>query len=263
MGETIQEVFIKLNWFDYCVVLIFTLFIVISFFRGVTKEFLSLFSWILSFPIAYRISPLLEPCLGRYINDERFLNMTSLFICFLFTLIVMLVTTSVVSECVKNSKLAGINNFLGTIVGFLKAMLLFCVFYSCLFIFDVNKKKLNFARDAHFSRFIYLTLRNSVNYLYENDFDEYVFRLFNYDINLDALRKLIDENNLSRADLEKYTLKKKKTFGAVFKCEHDKDEKKIVVKKEVEETEKQEKMNNNHIINSVVGEGIEVEREPL
>lgn len=113
--------------FDYIVIAIAVLCIVVSMMRGAVKEMLSILGWIAAFYMAKIYSSMLAAFLPEGILTEGFRTL----IAFLILLIAVLLLTGLlamaISGIVSKVGLGGLNRLFGLIFGFAKGLLIVSV----------------------------------------------------------------------------------------------------------------------------------------
>ena len=113
-----------MSGFDWVIIAIFVLSILIGIFRGFIREALSLASWILAFWLA------LTFCVpaGDYINQfvsipaEAFRMAAGFAAVFIITLFVFSIVSFLINKLIANKAIKGADRFLGSIFGAIRAV---------------------------------------------------------------------------------------------------------------------------------------------
>lgn len=113
--------------FDYIVLAIIGLCIVVSVMRGAIKEILAIFGWVAAFYVARTYSPLLVPMLPQDIPTEALKTLAAFAVLLIGVLFLNSLLTVAVSGIVSRIGLGWLNRFLGVIFGFSKGLLIVCV----------------------------------------------------------------------------------------------------------------------------------------
>lgn len=127
----------NLNWLDYAFLAIFTLFVLLSLWRGLVKEIISILAWIIGFVLAFSYAKPLAALFTNHSAAEATANSTSQiasqgsfavglsFIAILIgTLIIGSIINYFMSIIVQASGLGFFNRLLGGIFGAIKAFVL-------------------------------------------------------------------------------------------------------------------------------------------
>lgn len=109
--------------FDYVVLGIILVSVLLSIIRGFVRESLSLAGWIVAFVVASSFTVDFEPMLPSEIGGESIRLLAAFFVLFLSVLIVAVLITKLLSALIKNVGLGFIDRFLGAVFGFLRGLL--------------------------------------------------------------------------------------------------------------------------------------------
>ena len=131
------------NFLDYIYILLMLLSSLAGFTRGVTKEILSLSSWIGAGFVAVVLSPFFFPLIHQYIENSKISHELSVVLAYNLTLIVMLIISSLISQSVKNSSMSSVDRSLGVIFGLLRSIFLLLLIAIAILLFDVKIQKYN------------------------------------------------------------------------------------------------------------------------
>jgi|TARA_B110000977_G_scaffold145984_1_gene185172 membrane protein required for colicin V production len=116
-----------LTYFDYAVIAIVGLSVVVSMMRGAVKEMLAILGWIAAFYVAKAYSPLLATFLPEGIPTEALKTLIAFVILLIAVLFLNGLITMAISGVISKVGLGWINRFLGMLFGFAKGLLISCV----------------------------------------------------------------------------------------------------------------------------------------
>ncbi|MFT7228054.1 MAG: membrane protein required for colicin V production [Methylophilaceae bacterium] len=116
-----------MTYFDYAVIAIVGLSVVVSMMRGAMKEMLAILGWIAAFYVAKAYSPLLATFLPEGIPTEALKTLIAFIILLIAVLFLNGLLTMAVSGVISKVGLGWINRFLGMLFGFAKGLLISCV----------------------------------------------------------------------------------------------------------------------------------------
>ncbi|MDE2365718.1 MAG: CvpA family protein [Betaproteobacteria bacterium] len=109
--------------FDYCVLAILCISVVLSFVRGVVRELVSLAGWIVAFMVANSFAAQFAPMLPSFITGESLRMLLAFAALFLATLLVMGLTAMAASALTKTAGLGLADRFLGSVFGLVRGLL--------------------------------------------------------------------------------------------------------------------------------------------
>ena len=110
--------------FDYIVLGIVFISVLISITRGVVREVVSLLGWIIAFFIASHYAANFEPLLPQTIEDGSLRMLIVFVMTFFVVLIVVMVISLLLSKLVSSVGLGLIDRILGAVFGFARGMLI-------------------------------------------------------------------------------------------------------------------------------------------
>ena len=116
-----------MTYFDYAVIAIIGLSVVVSMMRGAVKEMLAILGWIAAFYVAKAYSPLLATFLPEGIPTEALKTLIAFAILLIAVLFLNGLITMAISGVISKVGLGWINRFLGMLFGFAKGLLISCV----------------------------------------------------------------------------------------------------------------------------------------
>ena len=116
-----------MTYFDYAVIAIVGLSVVVSMMRGAVKEMLAILGWIAAFYVAKAYSPLLATFLPEGIPTEALKTLIAFVILLIAVLFLNGLITMAISSVISKVGLGWINRFLGMLFGFAKGLLISCV----------------------------------------------------------------------------------------------------------------------------------------
>lgn len=125
--------------FDYAVLVIIGLSVIVSLMRGAVREIISFFGWLIAFYLAKTYSFFLIPYLPQTIPTEAFKAMVAFVVTFTVILFCVSVIAIVASSLVKLLGLGWFDRILGGFVGLLRGLLIVCVFVMLAGMTDLPK----------------------------------------------------------------------------------------------------------------------------
>ncbi len=114
--------------FDYAVLVIVGLSIIISMMRGLLAEVLSIMGWIAAFFVARTYSSQLAPMMPTEIPTESLRILASFVTLFVATFLVTSLLAIALTTIFKKIGLGWLNRLLGGLFGFARGMLIVCIF---------------------------------------------------------------------------------------------------------------------------------------
>ena len=113
--------------FDYVVLAIIGVSIVVSLTRGAVKELLAIAGWVVGFYVAKTYSPMLTVLLPQDIPTEALKTLIAFLILLVAVLFVNGLISMVISSAVSKVGLGWLNRFAGMVFGFAKGLLIVSV----------------------------------------------------------------------------------------------------------------------------------------
>ncbi len=110
--------------FDYVVLGIFVVSIVLSIMRGLVREVLSIAGWVIAFVAASTYAGDFEPMLPSEVSGESLRMIASFFVLFISVLLVTSLIIMLLSALIKGIGLGFIDRLLGAAFGFLRGLLI-------------------------------------------------------------------------------------------------------------------------------------------
>ena len=118
-----------LNLADWFILIILIASGIISFARGFTKEFLSLFLWLAAFIAAISLEYLATPKINEFIGNEEISKIISYIAVFLIFIFIGGMIIKFISKLIKWSGASGFDRFLGVVFGLMRgSIVLFVIF---------------------------------------------------------------------------------------------------------------------------------------
>ena len=118
-----------LNLADWFILIVLIASGIISFARGFTKEFLSLFLWLAAFMAAISLEYLATPKINEFIGNEEISKIISYIVVFLIFIFIGGMIIKFISKLIKWSGASGFDRFLGVVFGLMRgSIVLFVIF---------------------------------------------------------------------------------------------------------------------------------------
>ncbi len=120
---------LELNPADWFILVVLIASGIISFTRGFTKEFLSLFLWVAAFIAAISLEFLATPKINEFIGNEEISKIISYIFVFVIFIFVGGIVIKFISKLIKWSGASGFDRFLGVLFGLIRGLIvLFAIF---------------------------------------------------------------------------------------------------------------------------------------
>ena len=120
---------LELNPADWFILVVLIASGIISFTRGFTKEFLSLFLWVAAFIAAISLEFLATPKINEFIGNEEISKIISYIFVFVIFIFVGGIVIKFISKLIKGSGASGFDRFLGVLFGLIRGLIvLFAIF---------------------------------------------------------------------------------------------------------------------------------------
>ena len=118
-----------LNLADWFILIVLIASGIISFARGFTKEFLSLFLWLAAFIAAISLEYLATPKINEFIGNEEISKIISYIFVFVIFIFIGGMIIKFISNLIKWSGASGFDRFLGVFFGLIRgSIVLFVIF---------------------------------------------------------------------------------------------------------------------------------------
>ena len=121
-----------LNVTDWFILVVLTASGLISLARGFTKEFLSLFLWVVAFIAAVSLEYLATPKINEFIGNEEISKILSYIIVFLVFIFLGGMAIKFISTLIKWSGASGFDRFLGVLFGLTRGLIVLFVIFLLL-----------------------------------------------------------------------------------------------------------------------------------
>ena len=121
-----------LNIADWFILIILVASGVISFARGFTKEFLSLFLWLAAFIAAISLEYLATPKINEFIGNEEVSKIISYITVFVIFIFLGGIVIKFISKLIKWSGASGFDRFLGVLFGLIRGLIVLFVIFLLL-----------------------------------------------------------------------------------------------------------------------------------
>ena len=120
---------LELNSDDWFILVVLIASGIISFTRGFTKEFLSLFLWVAAIIAAISLEVLATPRINEFIGNEEISKIISYIFVFVIFIFVGGIVIKFISKLIKWSGASGFDRFLGVLFGLIRGLIvLFAIF---------------------------------------------------------------------------------------------------------------------------------------
>ena len=121
-----------LNIADWFILIVLSASGLISLARGFTKEFLSLFLWIVAFVAAVSLESLATPSINEYVGNEEISKILSYIVVFMICIILGGMVIKFISKLIKWSGASGFDRFLGVLFGLGRGLIVLFVIFLLL-----------------------------------------------------------------------------------------------------------------------------------
>ena len=121
-----------LNLADWFILIVLIASGIISFARGFTKEFLSLFLWLIAFIAAVSLEYLATPKINEYIGNEEISKIVSYIVVFMICIVLGGFLIKFIVKVIKWSGASGFDKFLGVLFGLSRGLIVLFVIFLLL-----------------------------------------------------------------------------------------------------------------------------------
>ena len=121
-----------LNFADWFILVVLVASGLISFSRGFTKEFLSLFLWVAAFIAAISLEYLATPKIDEYIGNPEISKILSYVVVFIVFIFIGGILIKFTSKIIKWSGASGFDRFLGVLFGLIRGLIVLFVIFLLL-----------------------------------------------------------------------------------------------------------------------------------
>jgi len=121
-----------LNFADWFILVVLVASGLISFSRGFTKEFLSLFLWVAAFIAAISLEYLATPKINEYIGNPEISKILSYVVVFIIFIFIGGILIKFISKIIKWSGASGFDRFLGVLFGLIRGLIVLFVIFLLL-----------------------------------------------------------------------------------------------------------------------------------
>ncbi len=121
-----------LNLADWFILIVLIASGIISFARGFTKEFLSLFLWLAAFIAAISLEYLATPKINEFIGNEEISKIISYIVVFIIFIFIGGMVIKFISKLIKWSGASGFDRFLGVVFGLIRGLIVLFVIFLLL-----------------------------------------------------------------------------------------------------------------------------------
>jgi membrane protein required for colicin V production len=152
--------------FDYVVIAIIALCVVVSMMRGAVKEMLAILGWVAAFYVAKAYSPMLAAFLPEAIPTEALKTLIAFLILLIAVLFINGLLAMAISSIVSKVGLGWLNRFFGVIFGFAKGLLITCLLVLLAGLTSLPKEQM--WTDAVFSEPLEMLVKSALPWLPES-----------------------------------------------------------------------------------------------
>ena len=121
-----------LNLADWFILIVLIASGIISFTRGFTKEFLSLFLWLSAFIAAISLEYLATPKINEFIGNAEISKIISYIVVFIIFIFLGGIIIKFISKLIKWSGASGFDRFLGIFFGLVRGLIVLFVIFLLL-----------------------------------------------------------------------------------------------------------------------------------
>ena len=121
-----------LNLADWFILIVLIASGIISFARGFTKEFLSLFLWLAAFIAAISLEYLATPKINEFIGNQEISKIISYIVVFIIFIFLGGIIIKFISKLIKWSGASGFDRFLGILFGLVRGLIVLFVIFLLL-----------------------------------------------------------------------------------------------------------------------------------
>ena len=121
-----------LNFADWFILVVLVASGLISFSRGFTKEFLSLFLWVAAFIAAISLEYLATPKIDEYIGNPEISKILSYVVVFIVFIFIGGILIKFISKIIKWSGASGFDRFLGVLFGLIRGLIVLFIIFLLL-----------------------------------------------------------------------------------------------------------------------------------
>ncbi|HSI43339.1 MAG TPA: CvpA family protein [Methylotenera sp.] len=125
--------------FDYSVLVIIGLSIILSVMRGLVAEVLSIAGWVAAFVVAKTYTSEMLPMMPQTIPTESLRVLAAFLVLFLATLLVATLLAIALSAVLKKIGLGWLNRLLGAVFGIVRGLLIVCIIVFLAGLTDIPK----------------------------------------------------------------------------------------------------------------------------
>ena len=137
----------QFNWFDYCLLTLIFLSIIIGAKRGLLREVISLITWIAAFFIAIIFAKDFSSIyIAQYIKNDGIAVILSFLLLFITTLIIGALINYIITSFVERVGIMWGNYFLGALFGFIRGVLI--TFFIVFFLVHTGAKEKEWFKKA-------------------------------------------------------------------------------------------------------------------
>ncbi|WP_158675179.1 CvpA family protein [Candidatus Pantoea edessiphila] len=162
-------------WIDYLIIIVISISIVISLFRGFIHEALSLTTWICAFYVSHQSHQYVMKWISDFYGNNLISKIISLVIPFIMTMITGTILSNIIRFLIKKRGLSSTDRILGMCFGAIRGILVMALIIFCMNVFTDIPKDEDWKR-SHLIPHINYVVRILFDYLK-------TYRIFRFDEN--------------------------------------------------------------------------------
>lgn len=144
-----------MNKFDIAFLVLILLSAVMGLIRGITKEILSLISWVGAVVMSYILFPITQSISRTYISNPMLADGVTIFGIFVIFLIILTLASHFLSSMIRQSALSGIDRSLGFGYGIIRACIILFIFELVISCMWLRNEHPDMIKQSRFSGFMY------------------------------------------------------------------------------------------------------------
>ena len=123
--------------------------------RGLTREILSLFSWIVAATLTYVLHPSVKPLISTYVSNSSLADIITAAVLLIAFLILFSLISQSIAQTIRNSFFGGVDRTFGLVFGFSRALLMICGMEIAISLFVPRATHAKILQTACFAPYVY------------------------------------------------------------------------------------------------------------